>query len=223
MEVIEDYRLEAMMKNGGAGSQRAASDVDWRQLALYGVSHALNDLFSLPPEARTAARVEALIERRWTNRGYKFASREHYHHVKRCAVQALVRYAASRQEQAGPLLLFETIQTHISPLNVDLSLNLQLLWGGEKEAAGEFRIHRFVMEARPQENESFFHLATLLGYHAFGRLPQSIEVWSVLGGGGARCQPSLEHLQASYDYLRLIRDYMKEADEEMAPLRRRCT
>lgn len=213
------------MKNGGRHSHRTAgahsgeTDVDWRQLAQYGVSHALNDLFSLPPEARTAARIEALVERRWTNRGYKFASREHYHHVKLRAVQAIGRYARRQSERARPLMLFETAQTRIAPLAVNLSLNMQLLWSDCEGAARELVVHKFVIEDQPQENETFFHMATLFCHHAFGRLPRCVEVLPVLGGGGARYEPSHDRLQASYDYLRLIKDYMKET-EAKAPLGR---
>ncbi len=180
--------------------------LNWRQLVQYAVNHAIHDYYSLPPESRTAAGIRSFLERQWTNKVRLFESFPHFHRVKAMVTEHLVRELTSLPLETPPILLFESISAWIDELRAEISLIVQLAyWSGES-----YTIRKFMVGEDPAVIPAFFHMTSVMAHRAFGKLPEQIEVVTLLTGQKQTYRPQDEELEASIDYLRLASRLFQE-------------
>jgi Txe/YoeB family toxin of Txe-Axe toxin-antitoxin module len=219
VSIIEDYKVEELLYRSFHlrrlhGAARQGTDLNWRQLAQYAVSHVVNDFYTLPLACRTVSRVESLVDARWSNRTYKFESVQHYWTLKRKVADNLSRHLVHENRFQYPIMLFEQWKTRIHQLNADMSIIFQVVLGVPGASPSSFAIQKFIVEDNKPIIDSFFHMASLFCLNAFARLPEYMEVISAVSGKNYVHYPSEKKIGQSLDYMRLIRDYMTEAADE---------
>lgn len=214
---IEDYKLEEMLRcpeqfaSMHEGRKREG-DVNWRQLTQFAASHVVNDFYMLPIEARMPEAVEALVERRWTNRHYKFLSGEHYLQMKRTVVENLALFLLGGACAETPILTFEQLTPYVEELDMELSQIFHAIAGDGSGDAGGYIVQKFAVDADREALTLFFHMTSVVCMNAFERLPSRIEVLSVLEGKRLSFVPTEASLEQSYDYMYLIKSLLPEAD-----------
>ncbi len=228
MEPIRDYKLEEVLRSAVSdGCERrqaraatgALHPLHWRQLSQYALSHAINDYFALPSQARHPQLLPVLLERRWTNRCGAFDSLEHFAQIRQRLGSEMARLLEGRHSDE-PLLRFEQWETHHPQLRRRLSMIFQLVMsaevedgcaadGSRLETADDLRngqryiVQKYVVDDSEELLRAFCHYTTVFCSSAFPRLPERIEIYSLLTGRCEVMHPVSNHLQQSVDYVRL--------------------
>ncbi|NEW06998.1 hypothetical protein GK047_13385 [Paenibacillus sp. SYP-B3998] len=224
IRLIEDYKLEARMVSRAQHdcankAEHTETNVHWSQLVQYTVSHVINDLYTLSVEQRTTDRIATLVEKRWTNRHYKFQSAEHFISCKQLVIRHLTQYVKQMQLSDNPILLFEKCNAEIASLDVEMSIIFQVALSRISDSkASSLIIQKFIVEDQESLISSFTHMAAVFCWNAFAKLPERIEIYSVISGKKHIHYPRLEEIEASYDYIRLIKSYLSEHEHQQLPL-----
>lgn len=212
--LIEDYRLEAMLRcpRRSIRSNEAMSDRDitWAHLAQYAVGHIVNGYYSTPTEGRTVDAIGMLAGRYWTTRRCKFDSPDHYRVVRRNVLSRLSGTLTAQPADMKPLVLYESMRTHIAELDIDLSLIIQVLYAEHNRCGAPYVVQKFVVDEDEGVISAFQHLAVAFCRAAFGSLPGKIETLCLMSGHKYTLEPDERHVRQALDYLRLLRDWLPE-------------
>ncbi len=217
---IEDFRLEELLRSPEQFAKKQAlrrkreGDVNWRQMTQYAASHAVNDFYALPVEARTADAIAASVERWWTNRNYKFLTDEHYLQTKQTVIENLEIFLLGGACSPNPIICFEQMTTYVDDLDMELSqiFHTVIEDKGDSAGTGAYTVQKFVVDADREALELLFHMTSVFGESAFGRLPARIEALSLLDGKRITFEPSDKSLEYSYDYMYLVKTLLPETD-----------
>lgn len=216
--VIEDYKLEELLRcpfrlePKNERDESRPTDVSWRQVVQYSVSHIVNDYFGRLPEYRSEQAIRRFADRRWSNKAYKFESAEHYWHIRDQAVGHLIRFLEEGRD-IRPLVLFESFRCPIPAVESDISFIVQMLHRRGDAASGPYEIQKYVVDDDPGVIAGFRHLAVLFCREAFGALPDRMDVFGVLSGKRYVMRPKEDDVARAADYVRLLRDYAPAAAE----------
>jgi hypothetical protein len=224
---IEDYRLEELLRSPEQFAKKQSkrkreADVNWRQMTQFAASHAVNDFYALPFEARTAEAIAASVEHWWTNRNYKFISDEHYLQTKQTVIEHLQLFLLNGACPDIPIICFEQLTTYVDDLDMELSqiFHTVIEAGNDGEGFGSYTVQKFVVDADREALELLFHMTSVFGESAFGRLPARIEALSLLDGKRITFEPDDASLEYSYDYMYLVKTLLPETDVfKVNPLR----
>lgn len=216
MQLIEDYKLEELLRcpyRFYQKAERPEQDVEWRQLVQYVMGHVINDYYTLPPVSRTTRKVAQLVDQRWTNRAYKFDSKDHFYQVKRKVMSNLCHILGGEYKDLFPMMLFEQWETYIPELDLKLSLIFQAVFSRADNASSSYTVQKFILDNDETVITMLFHMINVFCKHTFAELPEKIEVFSILDGQCHTFYPSLTTTDQSIDYMRLLRDFVPEAVE----------
>ncbi|MDQ0114656.1 hypothetical protein [Paenibacillus harenae] len=205
---LEDYKLEELLRSTRGQAERGGErDVTWKQLAQYAASHCLNEFYALPIEARTEQSITAIIERRWSNRYYKFHSNEHYLQMKQKVISHLTAYLTGEYRTCEPIVRFEQLSAYVPSIDMELSQIFQLIIE-DVSAVNGYTVQKYVIDENEAAVSTFFHMTTVFCAHAFEVLPVTIEVLSLLSGKRFVCYPDELTLLQSLDYMRLAKSLL---------------
>jgi hypothetical protein len=210
---LEDYKLEELLRNPRRNSERER-DVTWQQLVQYAASHCVNEFYTLPIEARTEQSIAAIIERRWSNRNYKFHSNEHFLQTKQQVISQLTAFLTGENRACEPIVCFEQFSVYIPSIDMELSQIIQLIIEDNSlgSAAKGYKVQKYVFEANEATVSTFFHMTTVLCAHAFESLPASIEILSLHHGKKHVYHPDMATLLQSLDYMSLAKSLLPLID-----------
>ncbi|NOV01153.1 hypothetical protein [Paenibacillus planticolens] len=209
MHILTDYQLELWIRNTSPECRHFSPDEpDWRQLTQYAAYHAINDWYSLPLKSRTLFSLTKQFERRWTNKFRKFESLAFYMDVKRSVLTHLYKALTGENAVECPLMLFESSPVWVEELHSGLSQIMQVM----APAKDSFVIHKYVMEENEAAMQLFFHMTVIFCVKAFGKMPESLQVWNMLNGKQYRMNREEMDLSRSMDYLKLVKEVYLERD-----------
>ncbi|WP_409341820.1 hypothetical protein [Paenibacillus sp. MBLB4367] len=178
----------------------------WQHLVQYAVNHAINDYYMLPSEQRTAIGILNSLDKRWTNKVKSFRSKEHFERVQKIVKHYLVIHLLRDSGGMEPFSLFEKHSVRLPELDAELSMIVQVAeWG-----TTSFVLKKFIVHDDPNVVRAFLHTAVAICDRAFGRLPERIEVHTLLQGTTYTAVPVEEDVPASLDYLLLMRGLLQD-------------
>ncbi|OWR31542.1 hypothetical protein CDO73_07405 [Saccharibacillus sp. O23] len=225
--LLRDYRLERWLASARyADSARGTcsshgGDYHWTERVQYAVGHAVNRYYSADPAMRRHADAGELVDYRWPRRIAYFDSEQSYWQLKDQVARNLHAFFASDgYEGQRPVMLYETFETRIEELGIDLSMIVQAAWQGTDEQG--LHLQKFVVEYDPAVLDGYRHAARVFCRCAFGADPAKIEAYHVLSG--EYIDLSLDDIpyENSLDYLKLAYSGMKQGDEEQLCVCGRC-
>lgn len=217
--LLHDYRLERWLASAKYGdSERAARSSDagsyhWTERVQYAVGHAVNRYYAADPSLRCYADAGELVDYRWPRRIAYFDSEQSYWQLKDQVARNLHAFFASDgYDGQRPAMLYETFETRVEELGIDLSMIVQAAWQGE-DGQG-LHLQKFVVEYDPAVLDGYRHAARVFCRCAFGADPAKIEAYHVLTG--ERIGLSLDGIpyERSLDYLKLAYSGMRQETEE---------
>ncbi|WP_019424418.1 hypothetical protein [Paenibacillus sp. OSY-SE] len=185
---------------------RNSHESSWINAAQASVNKIVHAYYARAPETRTPASVIHDIERYWTQERERFQSEQHYVLIKRSVSYNLSEYLTSESSGQSLLLLGETLTVQAAELGATLSMTLQMAECSD----ASFVVRKYVIADEPQVFKAFIHLAIVFAHEAFHRLPEKIEVCSLLNGTAYTVHPKAEHYRSSVDFLRLMLGVMSE-------------
>lgn len=204
---LEDYKLEELLRSPHRENEPVNRDVTWKQLAQYAASQCLNEFYALPIKARTELSITAIIERRWSNRYYKFHSNEHYLQIKQKVISHLTAFLTGEFRTCEPIVRFEQLSTYVPSMDLELSQIFQLIIE-DASAVNGYTVQKYVIDEQEATVSTFFHMTTVFCAHAFEALPATIEVLSLLSGNRFIYYPDDSTLRESLDYMRLAKSLL---------------
>lgn len=205
---LEDYKLEELLRSPRRESESVRKrDLTWKQLAQYAASHCVNEFYTLPIEARTEQSITAIIERRWSNRYYKFHSSEHFLQTKQNVISHLTAFLTGEYRTNEPIVRFEQLSTYVPSIDMELSQIFQLIIKDDSAANG-YTVQKYVIDENEATVSTFFHMTTVFCAHAFDVLPETIEVLTLLSGKRFLYYPDDSTLLQSLDYMRLAKSLL---------------
>ncbi|QGQ95952.1 hypothetical protein EHS13_14255 [Paenibacillus psychroresistens] len=207
---IKDYEFEELMRCPFKYYKRhvkgeKSNSLHWRQMVQYAVNHVINDIYSLPVEARSQARIYEIIHTRWKINMRLFESKAHYNQILAHVTTALLDHFSADFAKEPPLFLFETFSTWIEELQTELSMIFQVVEWSEQT----FVIKKILVDEDSDVITVFKHMAILFSHKAFARLPSRIEIFSVLSGKTTIIEPKgTEDITQAIDYLWLTQQLL---------------
>lgn len=210
-EQMRDEEIEQFIRCSGCYYRicSGSHDMSWRQLAQQSIDRVVNAYYNRPKEARTQAFVMDHVEQIWTDDVDKFNSVHHYRQVKRISTKYLMQYLESGFEDNALVMRSEPLSVYVKELDLELSMMFHLIEWTESS----FLIRKFFVTDEPEVIKAFIHMSIVFSHLAFGRLPDRIEVFSLLSGKSYDVIPDPNHVQQSLDYLRLLIGTMREGAE----------
>ncbi|QZT32460.1 hypothetical protein HUR95_08480 [Caldalkalibacillus thermarum TA2.A1] len=105
-----------------------------------------------------------------------------------------------------PLFLYEKWSTYLDELGIKLFLTIQVgQWGSRS-----YRLKKFIVDDQQEAVFAYYHLVTVFCDHAFGALPEHIEVVSLLSGKIYQFYPEEGDVSRSLKYIHHLKKVMEQ-------------
>ncbi|MCM3783928.1 hypothetical protein M3231_13185 [Neobacillus mesonae] len=209
-KVLNDYKLEEMLwserslnrlKNLALGKPQV---LEWRHRVQYAVSHTINDFYSLSAEVRREVPIQYLLEKRWPRHAVGFESSDHYWNMKARISDELVRLLTQLTELELPVLLFEEHKAYISDIHMDLSVIFQVAWQPDEMNTTGLYIQKYIVNYHDEVIRAYQNMMVVFCYHAFGCIPERIEVNCLLDRRKITLIPDEQKYREALDYVKLV-------------------
>ncbi|OLS40117.1 hypothetical protein BTR25_11370 [Bacillus sp. MRMR6] len=182
--------------------------LDWRQMVQHVVNQVVYSYFKQPAEQRHPMAVLKLVEQYWTKVPLGlFESRTHYYMVVAKITDYLMQYLNREVNTQPPLFLFEKFKTQIEELNIELSLTFDV---GEWSSSS-FIVKKYLVEASAEMLHLYQLLIVVFSDQVFKKIPEKIEVVTLLDGKKHVFYPSEEKVSEGLYYLQVIKQMMEES------------
>jgi hypothetical protein len=180
---------------------KGADHVDWRELVQYVINKVIHHYYLLPLGHRSSFQILKLIEKYWKLEVKWFDSKSHYYTVLASITDHLIQQLNSKEEVHPPLFLFEKYNIKSEELQTNISMTLQV---GEW-TEDSFTIKKYLVDGDKDIINLYYHFTLVMTDVAFAKLPESIEIISLLTGKSYVFHPTEEDIKESYQYLQLFK------------------
>lgn len=174
--------------------------LNWKQLVQRSIHRVVQAYYQLPVTARTPEQVLQLIQAHWSDQMQAFDSKEHFLMVLANVSNHLVQALETARQDAPPLFLYEDQKVWMEELQLELVLSFHVAEWTETS----FRIRKYTVEEQGESFEAFRHMAIAFSHRAFGRVPEEIEMVSLLSGRTHRARPTEADVANALQYLQLM-------------------
>lgn len=186
------------------------SQVKWRQVVQFTINRVVCSFYQLPLDTQTKSSVLKLIDQYWKSVSPEvFESKVHYYMVLAKTTDHLLQFLPNQQKKKPPLFLYQKMKTYIEELETQLSLTFEL---AEWTADG-FAIKKFLVEADEEMIQLYHHLMVVFANEAFGKLPERIEIITLLEGTKYTISPDQTHVEQGILYLEMIKDLLQHPND----------
>jgi len=184
--------------------------VKWRQLVQSVINQVIRHFHQLPPTEQHKVSILKLVDSYWKNVSPQvFESRQHYYMVLAQTTDHLLQLLTKRKKQNPPLFLYRKINTYVEELETNLSLTYDLA----KWRSQSFSVTKYLVEADEEMIELYQHLMVVFSYKAFNKLPEEIEVITLLEGKSYLCSPTEENYTQGIMYLQYMKNMLLNPGE----------
>lgn len=182
----------------------------WRQMVQSAINQVIKEFHQLPPTEQHNISILKLVDSSWSHVSPQvFESKQHYYMVLAQTTDHLLQFLTKRIEQNPPLFLFRKIKTYVEELETNLSLTYDLAkWQSES-----FSVTKFLVEAEEEMIELYQHLMVVFSRKAFNKLPEEIEVITLLDGKRYLCSPTEENYTQGIMYLQYMKNMLLNPDQ----------
>lgn len=214
---VEDYKLEELLRCPERFARRKSGrkqeiDVNWRQLVQYAASHTVNDFYRQSKETRGVETIHTSVENWWTNRNYKFHSDEHFLQMKQTIKEHLAAFLLGGGAPSMPIIFYEQMTAYVEELDLEISQIFHLVSTEQEASLDHYIVQKLAVDTDHDALNLYFHMTSVFCMSAFGKLPNRIEVFSLLSGKQVVFVPDEQSLEFSYDYMFLVKSLLPDVD-----------
>jgi hypothetical protein len=185
---------------------KGVDHVDWRELVQYVVNKVITQFYQLPLEQRSAFQILKLVETHWRLEVKWFHSKAHYYKVVAQITDHLIQCLNRSEGLNPPLFLYEKYNIKSKELQTNLSMTLQVgEWGKES-----FTIKKYLVDGNEDIIQLYKNFTIVFTHQAFSRLPESIEIVSLITGKTYLFHPTMDDLQESSEYVRSFKELLED-------------
>ena len=215
VKTLTDYHLESFLKcpykfyyqhilmlNSG--------QVKWRQVVQSIINQVVHNFYQLPPNAQNQLNIMKLIDRYWKHVSPKvFESKIHYYMVLAKTTDHLLQYLSMEKKQKPPLFLYQKLNTYIAELETQLSLTFDLAeWTPDS-----FTVRKWLVEADEELIQLYNHLIVVFSHEAFGKIPEKIEIITLLDGQKYTFSPTMNKVTQGMMYLEYMKSLLQRPND----------
>ncbi|WP_257351024.1 hypothetical protein [Pseudalkalibacillus decolorationis] len=184
--------------------------VKWRQVIQFIINQVVQNFYQLPLDAQNKFNVLKLIDRYWKNVSPQlFESKVHYYMVLAKTTDHLLQFLSMKKKQKPPLFLYQKLNTYIEELETQLSLTIELAeW-----STYSFTVKKFLVEADEEMIQLYNHLMVVFSNEAFGKLPEKIEINTLLEGKKYTFSPTMNNVAQGNMYLKYMKDLLQHPND----------
>lgn len=214
VKTLTDYHLEAFLRCPYKFYYRhiltaKSSDVLWRQIVQGTINKIVQSYYQLPKSSQTETNVLKLINRYWNKLNIEnFESKFQYYLVLAKVTDHLLKFLTSERNIHPQLFLYEKQKTFINELETDLSLTIDIAEWQD----GSFTIKKYLLETDYEMAKLYNHLITVFSKHAFGKLPNKIEVICLMNGETYSHCPAANDIDEGLMYLSYMKELLQKPD-----------
>jgi hypothetical protein len=184
-----------------------SSQVKWRQLVQSIINQIVYNFYQLSPNEQNKLQVLNLVDRYWKNVNPKaFESKVHYYMVLAKTTDQLLQFLVPKTEQHPPLFLYKKMNTYVEELEIDLTLTFELVEWTNKS----YMVKKFLVEADEEMVQLYLHMLVVFSDKAFGRLPDKIEILTLLDGKKYSFSPTMNNVEQGIVYLNKMKNTLKQ-------------
>jgi hypothetical protein len=186
------------------------SQVKWRQVVQIIINQVVQNFYQLPPNAQHKLNLLKLIDRSWKNVSPQlFESKVYYYMVLAKTTDHLLQYLVMKKKQKPPLFLYQKLNTYIEEMETQLSLTFELAeWSPHS-----FTVKKFLVEADEEMIQLYYHLIVVFSNEAFGKLPDRIEIITLLEGEKYTYSPTMNNVTQGIMYLEYMKDLLQHPND----------
>ncbi|WP_338472766.1 PD-(D/E)XK nuclease family protein [Niallia sp. XMNu-256] len=187
-----------------------SNQVKWRQAVQLIINQVVQRFYQLPPNAQHKLNLLKLIDRSWKNVSLQlFESKVDYYMILAKTTDHLLQFLSPRQEQKPPLFLKQKLNTYIEELETQLSLTFELAeW-----STHSFTVKKFLVEADEEMIQLYNHLMVVFSSEAFGKLPDRIEIITLLEGEKYTFSPTMNNVTQGIMYLKDMKNLLQHPND----------
>lgn len=180
--------------------------VKWKQMTQFIINQVIHNFYQLPLDEQNKLNVLKLIHRYWENVSPNlFESKVHYYTILAKTTDHLLQFLSIKKKKKPPLFLYQKLNTYIEELETQLSLTFELAeW-----STGSFTIKKFLVEADEEMIQLYNHLMVVFSKEAFGKLPERIEIITLLEGKKYTFSPTMNHVTQGIMYLNYMKNLLQ--------------
>lgn len=211
IKTITDYHLESFLRCPYRFYYQHilsldSSQVRWRQLVQSIINQVVHSFYQLSPNEQNKLHILKLVDRYWENVNPQlFESKVHYYMVLAKTTDQLLQFLMARTHQQPPLFLYEKMNTYVEELELDLALTFELVeWTNNS-----FMVKKFLVEADEEMVQLYLHMLVVFSDKAFGKLPERIEIITLLEGKKYRFSPTMSNVEQGIVYLNEMKSVLK--------------
>ncbi|MFD2804147.1 hypothetical protein ACFSYB_04440 [Litchfieldia salsa] len=182
----------------------------WRQVVQQLINKIVLNYYLLPEREQTKLNILKLVDRYWENVNIKiFSSKLHYYNVLATTTDQLLQSLTTRKNNQPPLFLFEKINTYINELETQLSLTFDIVEWSTKT----FTVKKYLLDADEEMIRLYNQLLVVFSKKAFGKIPESIEIITLVKGETYRYSPTVNDVEQGIQYLKYMKSLLLEPSE----------
>jgi hypothetical protein len=187
-----------------------SGQVKWRQVVQSIINQVVHNFYQLPPNAQNQLNIMKLIDRYWKHVSPKaFESKIHYYMVLAKTTDHLLQYLSGEKKQKPPLFLYQKLNTYIEELETQLSLTFDLAeWTPDS-----FTVRKWLVEADEELIQLYNHLIVVFSHEAFGKVPEKIEIITLLDGQKYTFSPTMNKVTQGMMYLEYMKSLLQRPND----------
>ncbi|WP_405388165.1 PD-(D/E)XK nuclease family protein [Peribacillus muralis] len=187
--------------------EKISTQENWRKMVQLVVNQVVSRYYKLPPVSQTTKKVMELIDEHWRVMDVRhFESKIHYYTALAKITDHLIQSLTSGKNEYPPLFLYEKFHMNIDELGTDLSLTLDVAeW-----STNSFIIKKYLIDINEEMNVLFIHMISVFCQKAFGRLPERIEIISLMDGEMNKYIPTMNDVSDGLEYLNIIKNRIQD-------------
>ncbi|MCR8643237.1 hypothetical protein NV379_11250 [Paenibacillus sp. N1-5-1-14] len=191
-------------------SQSHEHQGNWQRQVQQSIDYVIQDYYKLSLEARSEEAIRKSLDRNWVDIADSMGSVMQAADVKRQIASSLSSYLLEDESETIPIILLEQLSVAINKMNMNLSMMLQIAQWTESS----YVIKKIFIEDEPNVIRAYMNMCLVFAYQAFGKLPERIEVYSLLSGAGYGLLPDQDDVEKAQDFLRLAHGMMTEEPKD---------
>ncbi|MFD9624220.1 hypothetical protein [Peribacillus muralis] len=186
--------------------EKISTQQNWRKMVQLVINQIVSRYYKLPPVGQTTKKVMDLIDKHWRVLDVRqFESKIHYYMTLAKITEHLIRSLTSGKNEYPPLFLYEKFNMNMDELGTDLSLTLDVAeW-----SSNSFIIKKYLIDTNEEMNVLFIHMISVFFLKAFGRLPERIEIISLMDGKMNKYIPTMKDVSDGLEYLNIIKNLIQ--------------
>lgn len=182
------------------------SQMKWRQVTQIIINQVVQNFYQLPLGEQTKLNALKLIQRYWENVNSElFESKIQYYTVLAKTTDYLLQFLVKKKKIDPPLFLYQKLNTYIEELETQLSLTFEFAeW-----TVNSFTIKKFLVEADEEMIQLYNYLMAVFSKEAFGKLPETIEIVTLLDGKKYTFSPKMSDVAEGIMYLNNMKNLLQ--------------